>query len=99
MKARVCGALAFGFVAAVAMYAVMRVVQSRLGNAPDPAAVAWSIHEGFFWRALTSLYAGGFVALIAFVAAARRQAGWPRALGPAVLVAAALLALQALVVP
>jgi hypothetical protein len=99
MKARVFGGLAFGLVAAVAMYAVMRVVQYGQGNAPDPAAVTWSIHAGFFWRALTSLYAGGFVALVVYVASARRPARWPHALGPVMLVAAALLTLQALVVP
>ena len=92
-------ALAWGLVVAVGAYAVVRAIQRGLGTAPDPAAIAWSIHAGFFWRVWTVAYLGGFAAFVAFLVGQRRPLATARALAPAIAVAATLLALQAAFLP
>jgi hypothetical protein len=91
--------LAWGLVFTVGAYAVMRAVQRMLLESPDPAAIGWSPHAGYFWRAWTVAYAGGMAAFAAFVLARGRTAAAARALAPAIAVAAALLALQSALLP
>jgi hypothetical protein len=61
---RVVLALASGFVAAAAMYAVLRVAQAVLMPEGNPGLMAPSLHSGYFWRGWIAAYGGGFVALV-----------------------------------
>ena len=92
-------AVAWGLVFSVAAYAVLRAVQRVVLGQPDPAAVSWSPHAGYFWRAWTVSFAGGVAAFAAFVLARGRMEAAARALGPAIAVAAGLLALQSALLP
>jgi hypothetical protein len=91
--------LAWGLVGAVGAYAVVRSIQFAVYPDPNPAGVVWSAHAGYFWRAWTVGYAGGIAAFVVLPVAQRHVEGCARALGPAVGVAAALLALQAALFP
>jgi len=91
--------LAWGLVVAVGAYAVVRSIQFALYPDPNPAAVVWSAHAGYFWRVWTVAYGGGLAAFIVLPVARRHVEGCARALGPAVGIAAALLALQAALFP
>jgi hypothetical protein len=97
--ARTLLALSWGLIVSVAAYAAMRAVQAWTATPMDPAAIAPSIHVPFFWRILTVAYAGGFAAFIAATIARRHLDAVARALPPAALAAALLLALQSLVWP
>jgi hypothetical protein len=92
-------AIAWGLVVAVAAYAIVRAIQSLLLPEPNPAALVWSPHAGFFWRIWTVAYVGGFAAFVAFVVVQGRRSAAARALAPAVAIAAALLALQSVFLP
>ena len=92
-------AVAWGLVVAVAAYAIVRAIQSVLFPDPNPAALAWSPHAGFFWRIWTVVYMGGFAAFVAFAVSQGRRSAVARALAPAVAVAAALLAVQSIFLP
>jgi hypothetical protein len=92
-------ALAWGLVVAVAAYALLRAEQAFRGPGPDPAAVVWSPHAGFFWRSWTSMYMGGIAAFAASLLARGRAEAAARALLPGVLGAAGLLALVSLLLP
>jgi hypothetical protein len=87
--------LAWGLVVAVDCYAVVRTIQFFVYPDPNPRAVVWSAHAGYFWRAWTVSYAGGIAAFVALLLTRRRLDTLARALVPAVGIAAALLALQA----
>ena len=91
--------MAWGLVAAVAAYPALRILQFLATSRQDPSAVVWSVHSGFFWRALIVAYGGGFVAFVGWVIARRHIEAAARALAFATLAAALLLALQALFVP
>lgn len=92
-------AAAWGLVVAVAAYAVVRTVQSLGLSEPEPPALVWSPHAGYFWRIWTVVYLGGAAAFVAFVVAQGRPHVAARALAPAIAVAAALLALQSVWLP
>jgi H+/Cl- antiporter ClcA len=91
--------LAWGLVVAVGAYAIVRAIQSATAQAADPAELTWSIHAGFFWRAWTATYLGGFAAFVAFVVSRGRPQAAARALAPAIAIAAALIALQTAFLP
>ena len=91
--------LAWGLVLAVGAYAVVRSIQFSVYPDPNPATVVWSAHAGYFWRIWTVVYAGGIGSFIVLPVARRHIEGCTLALGPAVGVAAALLALQAAFFP
>jgi len=86
-------------VVAVALYAILRLVQFYLFPDPNPAMVIWSAHAGYFWRVWTVAYAGGMVGLAAFAAAGRDRVRVARALLPALTVASVLIALQGALLP
>ena len=92
-------AIAWGLVVSVGAYAVTRSIQRFVFPEPDPAMVVWSAHAGFFWRVWTVIYAGGFAAFVAWLAARGRRLAAARALAPAIVVAAALLVLQSAFLP
>jgi hypothetical protein len=92
-------ALAWGMAAAVGAYAFVRTVQFFVYPDPNPATLVWSAHAGFFWRCWTCAYAGAIAAFVAYVPTRRHLATSVRALGPAVVVAAVLIALQTAVFP
>ena len=92
-------AVAWGLVVAVGAYAVVRAIQCLVYPAPDPAALVWSAHAGFFWRAWTVAYFGGVAAFVTFVVARGRNGAAARALAPAIAVAVTLLALQSALLP
>lgn len=96
---RVATSSAWGVVVAVAAYPVMRTAQCLMSPAQDPAAVVWSAHAGFFWRAWTAAYTGGMAAITAYVVARGWLEAAARALAPAIVVAAAMLALATLFFP
>ena len=91
--------IAWGLAVAVGAYAVVRSLQFVLYAEPNPASVVWSAHAGYFWRVWTVCYAGGIAAFVALLVARQHVERCARALGPAVAVVAALLALQAALVP
>jgi H+/Cl- antiporter ClcA len=91
--------VAWGLVVAVGAYAVVRAIQGIVYPDPDPAALVWSAHAGFFWRVWTVAYLGGVAAFVTFVVARGRTQAAARALAPAIAVAAGLLALQSALLP
>lgn len=91
--------LSWGFVVAVGTYAVIRTIQFFLNPDPNPSAVVWSAHAGYFWRVWTVSYAGGIAAFVVLLVARKHAVGWARALIPAIGVVAALLALQGALFP
>jgi hypothetical protein len=91
--------LAWGIVAAIAGYALARAIQSVASPDPDPAAVVWSAHSGYFWRVLTMGYAGGIAAFVALLVARQRCDAASRGLVSAIGVATLLLVLQAALLP
>ena len=90
--------IAWGLVITVGGYAVVRTGQHLLFTEPDPAALIWSAHAGFFWRAWTVAYAGGMAAFAVLVAPHRTGLA-ARALAPGIAVAASLLVLQTIFFP
>lgn len=91
--------LAWGLVAAVTAYALLRATQVLRAPEANPATVVWSPHAGFFWRAWTAAYIGGMAATMTAVVSRGRVEGAARALAPAVVVAAGLLALVTALLP
>jgi hypothetical protein len=92
-------AVVAGCLAAVVVYAMLRVVQAVFLPEPDPALVLWSAHAGFFWRSWTAAYVGGTAAFVAWIAAGRDAARVTTFLARALPLAAAAIALQGLLVP
>jgi hypothetical protein len=88
-----------GCVGAVGLYALLRGLQLVLFPEPNPATVIWSAHAGYFWRAWIVSYVGGMLAMIAWGAAGKSPERVARWLARAVLVAGALLAVQAIGLP
>ena len=97
--ARFALSVAWGATAAAALYAALRVVQASTGAPVDPALVSFHAHSGFFWRAWTAGYAGGMIALAAWILAGRDPERVARALAKAIPIVAALAIAQALLVP
>jgi hypothetical protein len=69
--------------------------QLAFGNEPDPATVIWSTHAGFFWRALTSLYAAIAIGFVAHAVADANEARLVRWLVRAITLSGFLAAFQA----
>ncbi|HEX3772497.1 MAG TPA: hypothetical protein VHV30_16580 [Polyangiaceae bacterium] len=90
-------ALAWGLVVAVSGYAIVRAIQHVVYPEPNPATLVWSAHSGFFWRVWTVAYAGGIASFA--VRAVADPARAAKHLPTAVVIAAGLLAVQALFVP
>jgi len=88
-----------GCVAAVSLYALLRGIQLILFREPNPATVIWSAHAGYFWRALIVSYLGGMVSILTWLAAGRAPERVARALAHAVVVAAALILAQGMLLP
>ena len=88
-----------GCVSAVALYAILRALQLVFFSEPNPATVIWSAHAGYFWRVLIVSYAGGMAAMMAWNAAESAPARVARFLASAVVVAAALILLQGVLLP
>jgi signal transduction histidine kinase len=91
--------IAWGIVVAVASYATVRTIAFFVYPDPNPAALVWSAHAGYFWRLWTVVYAGGIGSFVAYPLIRTRHAAAARALAPALVVAAALLVLQAALFP
>jgi len=98
-RAAMATSLGWGQVVAVAGYAVMRSLQVTLGHEPDPARIAFSPHSGFFWRSLTTLYAGGIASFVACVASRGRLPAFAGGLAIAIPITTLLVALQTLFFP
>jgi hypothetical protein len=92
-------AVCWGCVVAVGCYAVVRSIQFFVYPDPNPATLVWSAHAGFFWRSWTCGYAGGISAFVAYLAARGDKVRVARGLGPAIVVASVLLALQVAFLP
>ncbi len=88
-----------GCTTASALYALVRIGQALLLDEPDPALVIWSEHAGYFWRILTAAYGGGMMGLLTWFVSARDPERTARVLARAVPVVAALLAVQAALLP
>lgn len=96
---RVGLAIVGGAAGAIATYALLRIGQKLVTGDADPALVLYSEHAGYFWRSWTAAYAGGMIAFILWLFAGRDPARVARVLAAAVPIAAALIALQGLLVP
>jgi hypothetical protein len=88
-----------GCTTATTLYALLRITQAILFPEPNPALVIWSEHAGYFWRSLTVVWLGGMAALLVWMATARDAERIASLLARALPAAAALLALQGLLVP
>jgi hypothetical protein len=84
----------WGCVVATGAYAIVRAIQFFVYPDPNPATLVWSAHAGFFWRCWTCAYAGGIASFVAYLATRARFDVSVRFLGPAIVIAAALLAIQ-----
>jgi hypothetical protein len=91
--------LTWGLLASVAGYAIMRAFQAVFVVQPDPSRVAWSVHAGFFWRALTVSYAGGIATFIGGAVTSANLHASARRLPVAVAIASGLVAAQTLFFP
>lgn len=98
-RTRLALTLVTGLLAAMLVYALLRLLQALVMTEPDPVTVLWSEHSGFFWRAWTSAYAGGAAAFAGWVIATRAPLVLARVLAAAVFPVTAALAAQALFVP
>ena len=92
-------AIGWGCAVSVAAYAIVRAIQFFLYPDPNPATLVWSAHAGFFWRCWTVAYAGSIAAFIAYPIARGRPEAAARSLGPAIVVAAVMVALQTALLP
>ena len=91
-------AAACGLETAVALYAVIRIVQALIGHEPNPAMVAPSAYHGYFWRAWIAAYGGGAIALVVAVVQ-RSPERTAHVATRALPIAAVLLAAQAAFLP
>lgn len=82
--------------AALIAYAALRLGQKIAYSEADPALVIYSEHAAYFWRAWTAAYLGAMVAAAVWLLEEARVA---RALPRLIVVAAFLLAAQALFLP
>ena len=90
-----------GCTAAIALYAILRFIQTLLLKEPDPALVIWSEHAGYFWRSWTVAYAGGMVAFVVWLVS-RKEGAIDRIANVLVKLVTAsfvLIALQGLLLP
>lgn len=99
MKRRLVLAGAAACVVAVALYAVMRTVQFVVAPDPNPAAVIWTAHAGYFWRALTVAYASVAIGFVVYQLAPRYEEKLVALLVPLVRIAILLVVAQALFFP
>jgi hypothetical protein len=103
VKRDVAGAIyvsaCWGCVVALGAYAAVRTVQFFAYPDPNPAALVWSAHAGFFWRCWTCAYAGAIAAFVVYVWVKVHPEGALRALPPAIAITAGLLALQTVFLP
>jgi hypothetical protein len=99
VRVRVAVGLMSACVTAVALYALLRILQFFVFPEPNPALVIWSAHAGYFWRVWTVAYLGGMAGFLAFAASVRDAARVVRALLSGLTVAAALIAVQGVFVP
>jgi hypothetical protein len=98
-RARLGLAFIAACVSSLALYAILRFVQSRLFAEPNPATIIWSAHAGYFWRCLTVAYAGSMLGFLAYGAAKRTPERVVRALLHALTVAVVLIVLQGVLLP
>jgi hypothetical protein len=89
----------WGCLVAVGAYALVRALQFFVYPDPNPAALVWSAHAGFFWRCWTCVYAGAIASFVAYLVVRARPAASLRGLAPAIAIAAGLLVLQVVVWP
>jgi hypothetical protein len=89
----------WGCLVSVGIYAAVRAIQFFVYPDPNPAALVWSAHAGYFWRCWTCAYAGVIAAFIAYLVVRPHPAGALRALAPAVAIAAGLLIVQVAFLP
>jgi hypothetical protein len=99
MPVRLALAVIAGATSAAALYAALRAFQAVWMPDPNPALVIWSEHAGYFWRAWTVAYAGGMVGFVTWAVAKKEPARVARVLARFVVIAAAMLAVQALLFP
>jgi hypothetical protein len=99
LRVRLALALQGACVAAVGLYAILRLVQALLYKEPNPATVIWSLHAGYFWRAWTVSYMGAMVGFATFAAAKRHEGAVCRALLWGLGAAAGLIVVQGVFVP
>jgi short subunit dehydrogenase-like uncharacterized protein len=96
---RLAVSFAWGLVVTIGSYAVVRAIQHFVYPEPNPAVAGWSAHSGFFWRCWTVAYLGGMTAFVTALVSRGRTGRAARALAPAVVVAATLLAVQSAFLP
>jgi hypothetical protein len=80
-------------------YATIRAYDVLTRREPNAARIVWTPHIAMFWRLNVGAYVAGMVAMLTYVAATRDLARTVRALSVAVVVAAAMSAIQGLFMP
>lgn len=82
-----------------ATYATLRAYDVLFRKEPNPATIVWSAHIAMFWRLGVGVYVAGMVAVLAYMAARANLARTVRVLGTTVVVVAAMIGLQGLLMP
>lgn len=80
-------------------YALARIHAAWTTTEPDPAAIVYSAHAGYFWRALAAAYAGGIASVIGWTLAGRSPDRVARVITFALPLAVLVALAQALLVP
>jgi hypothetical protein len=82
-----------------ATYAVLRAYDVLFKSEPNPATIVWSAHIAMFWRLGVCAYVAGMVAIFTYMAARANPARVLRILCTCVVVVAAMIGFQGLLMP
>jgi hypothetical protein len=94
-RARLAVAFITACTAATAAYALLRLGQFLVVTEANPAQILYSEHAAYFWRSWTAAYVGALLGFATWLAPARVLPHLDRA----IIIAAALLVLQSVLVP
>jgi hypothetical protein len=92
-------AVASGAVFTLLAYAAQRVVERVFFPEPNPAVLIWSERSTFLWRALFSLYFGGFGGFAGYLLATRSSGASLRWLPWLICAGLVVLLLQVVLAP
>lgn len=92
-------AIGLAFVTAAIGYAAVRAISLALFPEPNPAVIIWSERSAFVWRAAIAAYIGGMGAFGGYALAARSPEAASLWLTRGAVAAAAVIALQAALLP
>ncbi len=92
-------AIVWGLVGALLLYPTLRVAGMLASPEPNPAAVLWTAHAGYFARAWTAAFGGCLAAVTAFALSRGRERVSLAWASRVLVIAFAWLVAQAALVP